>query len=77
MDPEKKSLNFIFPTKYVIPKRWKFSHWPSKFALNGGGLKTGRSPHQVCGCKSTLQVALSYFFSGWKIAVYNFKNIWI
>ena len=20
MDPEKKSLNFIFPTKYVIPK---------------------------------------------------------
>ena len=25
MDPEKKSLNFIFPTKYVIPKRLKFS----------------------------------------------------
>ena len=33
MDPEKKSLNFIFPTKYVIPKSLKFSHWPSKFAL--------------------------------------------
>ncbi len=31
MDPEKKSLNFIFPTKYVIPKSLKFSHWPSKF----------------------------------------------
>ncbi len=30
MDPEKKSLNFIFPTKYVIPKILKFSHWPSK-----------------------------------------------
>ena len=30
MDPEKKSLNFIFPTKYVIPKSLKFSHWPSK-----------------------------------------------
>ena len=30
MDPEKKSLNFIFPTKYVIPKCLKFSHWPSK-----------------------------------------------
>ena len=30
MDPEKKSLHFIFPTKYVIPKSLKFSHWPSK-----------------------------------------------
>ncbi len=30
MDPEKKSLNFIFPTKYVIPKSLKLSHWPSK-----------------------------------------------
>ena len=30
MDPEKKSLNFIFTTRYVIPKRLKFSHWPSK-----------------------------------------------
>ena len=33
MDPEKKSLNFIFPTKYVIPKSLKFSHWPSKKRL--------------------------------------------
>ena len=32
MDPEKKSLNFIFPTKYVIPKSLKFSHWPSKYS---------------------------------------------
>ena len=31
MDPEKKSLNFIFPTKYVIPKSLKFSHGPSKW----------------------------------------------
>ena len=31
MDPEKKSLNFIFPTKYAIPKSLKFSHWPSKY----------------------------------------------
>ena len=30
MDPQKKSLNFIFPTKYVFPKSLKFSHWPSK-----------------------------------------------
>ena len=30
-DPEiNKSLNFFFPTKYVIPKSLKFSHWPSK-----------------------------------------------
>ena len=29
MDPENKSLNFIFPTKYVIPKSLKFSHWPN------------------------------------------------
>ena len=30
MDPEKKSLNFIFPTKYVIPKSLKFSNWLSQ-----------------------------------------------
>ena len=30
MDPEKKSLNFIFPTKYGIPKSLKFSHWLSE-----------------------------------------------
>ena len=28
--PSQKSLNFIFPTKHVIPKSLKFSHWPSK-----------------------------------------------
>ena len=32
MDPEKKSLNSIFPTKYVIPKSLKFSHWLSEKA---------------------------------------------
>ncbi len=30
MDPEKKSLNFIFPTKHVIPESLKFSRWLSK-----------------------------------------------
>ncbi len=30
MDPEKKSLNFIFPTKHVIPKSLKFSNWLSQ-----------------------------------------------
>ena len=29
MDPDKKK-NFIFPTKYVIPKSLKFSHWLSE-----------------------------------------------
>ena len=33
MDHEKKSLNFIFPTKYVIPKSLKFSHWLSEFKV--------------------------------------------
>ena len=30
MDPEKKSLNFIFLAKYVIPKSLKFSNWMSQ-----------------------------------------------
>ena len=30
LDPEKKSLNFIFPTIYVIPKSLKFGHWLSE-----------------------------------------------
>ena len=31
MDPEKKfELYYPYPTKYVIPKSLKFSHWPSK-----------------------------------------------
>ena len=30
MDPEKKSLNYIFPTKHVIPESLKFSHWLSE-----------------------------------------------
>ena len=31
--PWNKGLNFTFPTKYVIPKSLKFSHWPSKFNI--------------------------------------------
>ena len=27
---KKKFERLIFPTKYVIPKSLKFSHWPSK-----------------------------------------------
>ena len=30
MDPEIKSLNFISPTKHVIPESLKFSHWLSE-----------------------------------------------
>ena len=30
---KKKSLNFIFPIKYVIPKSLKFSHWLSKLII--------------------------------------------
>ena len=64
MDPEKKSLNFIFPTTYVIPKSLKFSHWPSKHPKSSkylvrrcefgtsedvnGGSST--DPQQVFGC---------------------------
>ena len=33
MDPEKK-MNFIFPTKCVIPESLKFSHWPSKIVVS-------------------------------------------
>ena len=29
MDPGSKSLNFIFPTQYVIPNSLNFNHWPS------------------------------------------------
>ena len=36
MDPEDKSLNFIFPTKHVIPKSLKFSHWLSEITGSEG-----------------------------------------
>ena len=52
MDPEKKSLNFIFPTKYVIPKSLKFSHWPSErthFVFDGQFLES-------CQCMSVLHI---------------------
>ena len=45
MDPEKKSLNFIFPTKYVIPKSLKFSHWPSKETNPTSGHVLGSLTH--------------------------------
>ena len=33
MEPWNNSLNFIFPTKYIIQKSLKFSHWPSKIQI--------------------------------------------
>ena len=48
---QNKSLNFIFPTKYVIPKSLKFSHWPSKqliFILKGKYTIQGAS--RICFC---------------------------
>ena len=35
MDTEIKSLNFIFPTKHVIPESLKFSHWLSEYTARG------------------------------------------
>ena len=32
--PWDKSLNFMFPTKHVIPKSLKFSHWLSEFRMS-------------------------------------------
>ena len=39
MDPEIKVWTCIFPTKYVIPKSLKVSHWPSKSVLNAAHSK--------------------------------------
>ena len=44
MDPEKKSLNFIFPTKYVIPKSLKFSHWLSEVKKDDNKIDTIKVP---------------------------------
>ena len=43
MDP-KKSLKYIFPAKYVIPKSLKFSHWPSKLRRGHFKRKPDRLP---------------------------------
>ncbi len=52
MDPEKISLNFIFPTKYVIPKSLKFSHWPSKLFFGGDMTRTSSKKLGPIGIKS-------------------------
>ncbi len=69
MDPEKNSLNFIFPTKYVIPKSLKFSHWPSKNSFEmvpfqvtfvhfqGGHFISIQRPHWTWGSWSPLRLS--------------------
>ena len=51
MDPEKKSLNFFFPTKYVVPKSLKFSHWLSE-------------THPGAGCKAVVHFFFASFRGG-------------
>ena len=76
--PWKKSLNFIFPTKDVIPKRLKFSHWPGKMIM-GRGTTSVLQPRsttallwqdsQVLVASSNRQM-LTFFFgvrSGWQV----------
>ncbi len=46
--PWDKGLNFIFPTKHVIPESLKFSHWlsePQTFPTNPTGLTCGTRSH--------------------------------
>ena len=54
MDPEKNSLNCIFPTKYGIPKSSKpVSHWLSKWWF---GIRIGvplRIPESLSGIQSS------------------------
>ena len=62
MNPAKKSLNFIFPTKYVIPKSLKFSHWLSELSNLTTSHQTfrwylkWRNPHQKISCMDTAYV---------------------
>ena len=46
--PWNKSLNFIFPTQYVIPKSSKFSHWPSKSTLISQPFSRGGTNKPPC-----------------------------
>ena len=59
MDPEKKSLNFIFPTKYVIPKSLKLGHWLSEITWNGLDFLLGQFETRHFSCWSH-----SYGFTG-------------
>ena len=47
MEPWNKSLNFILPTKYVIPKKLRFSHWPSKIPRPSQTSQFSQAPHSV------------------------------
>ena len=66
---KKNSLNFIFPTKYVIPKSLKFSHWPSKYQST----KRSVSEKSI----STMKASQSHvFFSAvWSRFKNNYTNL--
>ena len=64
--PWKKSLNFIFPTKYVIPKSLKFSHWPSKKSKSKPSTHLGKHnnvPWKIVG----LEDLLRFPFKKWSL----------
>ena len=55
--PWDKSLNYIFPTKYVIPKSLKFSHWPSKInmiILGRDHISQHKPTEQPCNIESAI-----------------------
>ena len=56
MDPEKKSLNFIFPTKYVIPTSLKFGHWLSEKRRKNNTKQKQKSKAKVLKTRDFAQV---------------------
>ncbi len=61
MAPETKSLNFIFPTRYVISKSLKFSHWLSESTLCNVSRVMELNPYQT----QMLHVWNSYLPLAW------------
>ena len=56
MDPEKKKNELYFTyTKYVIPKSWKVSHWPSKTWLYFSSAFADKERHQQNSSESRRQ----------------------
>ena len=72
---KKKFERLIFPTKYVIPKSLKFSHWPSK------GVYWGYNPLILTIDPFTswdIQVGtITYPPNQWYVWVDDFGGIWI
>ena len=60
---KKKFERLIFPTKYVIPKSLKFSHWPSKYVKKSPTGPTERT-HLWNHWFGTLRLHQSRFIQG-------------